>query len=582
MRTTSQYVPLPVTPRATPSSISLVFTWLSGVHAVALREDRPLVVGRGAPSDVVLDEASLSRSHARFWLERGEVRFADLGSTNGTQLDGKAAASGALQVAGCVRLGSVDVRVAGYSSGSSEPALTSGFLARLEQELVRARFFGRGFALVALETTDERAAELPRHVRPVDVVEPYTTTLSLLLMPEVGAPQVQALVQNLRGSSLGVGRAGAVLHPSSASSAEVLLTECIGAARSATATGVQFAAPAASEPADQPIVVAANMRRVHGLVAAAARTTIPVLISGETGSGKESLACAVHEQSARRGKPFKAVNCAALPTSLIASALFGHERGAFTGADRQQAGLFEQSHTGTLFLDEIGELPLEAQAALLRVLETGRLVRVGGTKEVAVDVRVVAATHRDLAAMIAAGQFREDLLYRLDAFTVRVPPLRERPDEILPLARHFLAQSRARWSSRASELSDAVGQALVGYAWPGNVRQLRNVVERATTVCTSATIELDDLPDTLFDKGDWPITTASEVATSAQAGESMSLPDRLQHIEQQIIREALQKSRGNQAEAARALGVPRRTLTHKVHAYGLLADRAELVRGDKL
>jgi DNA-binding NtrC family response regulator len=290
----------------------------------------------------------------------------------------------------------------------------------------------------------------------------------------------------------------------------------------------------------------------------------------------------VHTESARRKGPFQAVNCAALASTLISATLFGHERGAFTGADRQSPGLFERASGGTLFLDEVGELSPEAQAALLRALETKRIVRVGGSKEIEVDVRLVAATHRDLPGMVNAGSFREDLLYRLDAFTVRVPPLRERNEEILPLAAHFLAHSRARWNSRATGLSESVQHKLLSYAWPGNARQLRNVIERAAVVCGSGDIQLDDLPDSLFDKteltpppplvaqaSDGALRPSERLHTAAGPDLPRTLPERLRDYEERILRETLVSTQGNQSEAARLLGLPRRTLAHKVHGYGL-------------
>jgi two-component system response regulator AtoC len=304
---------------------------------------------------------------------------------------------------------------------------------------------------------------------------------------------------------------------------------------------------------------------VYALLDRAARTTIPVLVLGETGSGKESIAQAVHTRSARAARPFKAINCAALPATLLSSTLFGHERGAFTGADRQTLGLLEQTHTGTLFLDEVGELSLEAQAALLRVLETGTLSRVGGQLDIAIDVRIVAATHRDLEQLVTQGTFRQDLLYRLDAFALRVPPLRERVEDISALAIHFLAHARGRWGTSARGFSDAALMALEHHSWPGNVRQLRNVVERAAAVTRSEKIELDDLPDEL-------LATRSERRADAVANQRNdgSFPIRVRRFEESLLRDALGRAHGNQTEAARLLGLPRRTLTNKVHAYGLL------------
>jgi two-component system response regulator AtoC len=304
------------------------------------------------------------------------------------------------------------------------------------------------------------------------------------------------------------------------------------------------------------------MITLYELASRAARTTLPVLILGETGSGKELVARAVHTGSERAGLPFKPLNCATIPSQLTESVLFGHERGAFTGAERQVAGIFEQAKGGTVLLDEIGELPPQAQAALLRVLEQQRLVRVGGTVEVGVDVRVIAATHRDLSAMAATGAFREDLLYRLDAFRLTVPPLRERREEILPLAELFLKRASTDWGAEARRFSHEASVALGTYGWPGNVRQLKNVVERAVSVSTGETIEQSNLPEHVL------LVSHTAEGPPSRPG-FISLPDRVRMLEIGLIRDALAVARGNQAEAARLLGVPRRTLANKVQSYSL-------------
>lgn len=316
-------------------------------------------------------------------------------------------------------------------------------------------------------------------------------------------------------------------------------------------------ASTAAESIDDALVISPCMRRVYELVARVACTPLPVLVLGETGVGKELIARAVHAQSDRCRASFRALNCATIPVHLIESVLFGHERGAFTGAERQAAGVFEQAHGGSIFLDEVGELSLHAQAALLRVLELRRVVRVGGTREIEVDVRVIAATHRDLCAMVSAGTFREDLMFRLDALSVSVPPLRERREEILPLAELFLARARAAWNATARSFSASASELLAAWPWPGNVRQLKNVVERAAVVCAEEVIDIVDLPDRL---------------RRERLAEPASLPERVRELEVALIREALVKTRGNQAQAARLLGVPRRTLAHKAHAYDLLRD----------
>jgi DNA-binding NtrC family response regulator len=265
---------------------------------------------------------------------------------------------------------------------------------------------------------------------------------------------------------------GIASFPAHASSAEALVELALAAARSAKSGASACVADVGPMRPNlaAPVVASDNMRRLYDLVARVARTTLPVLVLGETGSGKELVAHAVHQHSPRSKGPFKALNCATIPANLLESVFFGHERGAFTGADRQAPGIFEQAQGGTVFLDEVGELSAQAQAALLRVLETRRLVRVGGNREIEVDVRVVAATHRDLSAMVRAGTFREDLMFRLDALTLRVPPLRERKEEIAPLAELFLARASEQWGTGTKRLSEDARESLEAYAWPGNVR----------------------------------------------------------------------------------------------------------------
>ncbi|MEZ4453116.1 MAG: sigma-54 dependent transcriptional regulator [Nannocystaceae bacterium] len=237
--------------------------------------------------------------------------------------------------------------------------------------------------------------------------------------------------------------------------------------------------PVGTNTPDTVIGLGSGLRYVNELVTSVAPTDVPVLVVGETGSGKELVARMIHHLSDRQSQPMVRVNCGAIPPGLIDSELFGHERGAFTGAAAQRRGWFEQADGGTLFLDEVGELPLDAQVRLLRVIQEGELQRVGGDRAVRVDVRVIAATHRDLRAMVAEGTFREDLWYRLAIFPVHIPPLRRRREDIAALAAHFAAAAGVRIFSRSLALTDADVALLLDYAWPGNVRELAAVIERA-------------------------------------------------------------------------------------------------------
>lgn len=316
------------------------------------------------------------------------------------------------------------------------------------------------------------------------------------------------------------------------------------------------------------------------LVERVAGSSIPILIYGETGSGKEVVAREIHNRSSRSDAALCTVNCGALLPQLVESSLFGHERGAFTGADRQKNGLFEEADGGTLFLDEIGELPLVAQASLLRVLETKKIVRVGGTKEIPVDVRIVAATHRGLESMCQQGTFRQDLLFRLNVMTLHMPPLREHPEDIDGLVQLFLERAAASNGREVMSVSRSARDILAEYSWPGNVRELRNEIERAVVVCEGRSITPDDLSDRIRDSvpaTDPPDPTAGDpenIQPSEPRAERATLPveglslrDAVQEYERNLIIQALDQCNGNQTSAAKHLKLPRRTLVHKIRQH---------------
>lgn len=305
---------------------------------------------------------------------------------------------------------------------------------------------------------------------------------------------------------------------------------------------------------EQLIGGSAEMRRVYELIDAVADSDALVLVTGPTGAGKELVSRAVHTRGSRSQGPFVAINCAALPEALLESELFGHEKGAFTGAVRQHKGRFEQAHGGTLFLDEIGEIPLATQVRLLRVLETGQVQRVGGRQPIQVDTRVVAATNRDLAAEVSAGRFRADLYYRLDVFHIPVPPLARRRDDIPALVAHFIEQHATRHGRPASAVSPEVLARLQAYRWPGNVRELGHVLERAVLLTQGPTITHVDLD----------AAPAEQPIPEVPALEGRSLPDTLAAVEAQLIRDALAAEDGVQARAARRLGVSRSNLHYRI------------------
>ncbi len=297
----------------------------------------------------------------------------------------------------------------------------------------------------------------------------------------------------------------------------------------------------------------AVMERVRSLIAKVAPTPSTVLILGETGTGKELVARAVHEQSPRANEPFVAINCGALPETLIESELFGHKKGAFTGADDHRIGLFEVANGGTIFLDEIGELPKAMQAKLLRVLESREIRRVGENRAVNVDVRVVCATHRDLPEMVAEGEFREDLMYRINTFEILLPPLRDRSEDIPELAEHLLVRFRGKSPTGTRQLADDAVLALKSHVWPGNVRELANVIEHATILCDGGPITAAHLP-THFDRRQLTGAAASHPG-----------PISLRDLEMQAIFQALERHGGNKPKAAEELGISLKTLYNKLN-----------------
>ncbi len=314
---------------------------------------------------------------------------------------------------------------------------------------------------------------------------------------------------------------------------------------------------------DQIVAASEAMREVLDRARRAARSPSTVLLTGESGTGKELIARALHYHSDRVGGPFVAVNCKSLAPGVLESELFGHERGAFTGADRARRGLFEQAHGGTLFLDEIGEIGLDFQATLLRVLQERSVRRVGGERNLAVDVRIVAATNRDLRAEVAAGRFREDLYFRIAVIPIHIPPLRERPDDVIPLARHFLGKWNAELGREMSGWEDAVERYLLSHDWPGNARELENALERGMVLARGDRIELDDLrlgPEE---------TDAAPGASTAQG-----LREFLDAAAAERIRAALEATGGRRAEAAASLGVDRTTLYRLMRKYEIGGSEA--------
>jgi two-component system nitrogen regulation response regulator NtrX len=308
------------------------------------------------------------------------------------------------------------------------------------------------------------------------------------------------------------------------------------------------------------------IRHLKEQIAIAAPTSGWVLITGENGTGKELVARATHNLSRRREKPFVEVNCAAIPEELIESELFGHEKGAFTGATAMRKGKFDQAHEGTLFLDEIGDMSLKTQAKILRILQERRFERVGGSRTIEVDVRVIAATNKDLEEEIGQGNFRQDLYYRLNVLPFHVPPLRDRREDIPLLARHFLDYFCNKEGRRPKNLEPAALEALANYTWPGNIRELKNLIERLVIMIREETITAADLPETVSPK---TATARAAARAVAAAGDAATFKEAREGFEKEYILQKLEEFDGNISRTAEAIDIERSNLHRKIKTFGI-------------
>jgi two-component system response regulator AtoC len=416
---------------------------------------------------------------------------------------------------------------------------------------------------------------------PIDGLAIDGDTRAIAIVPEVDDEELATRAAEVQAAHAGLRSASAVA-PDDGVDAGVLLAAARDAA-SAAVPGAHLSVARAVrtlEAGGHRIVLAEPaMLRVYALLERISPSSLPVLAQGETGVGKELVAVTVHHLSPRRARPLVSVNCAALPETLAESMLFGHERGAFSGAVTAQPGYFEAAAGGTLFLDEIGELPLTVQAKLLRALDGHPITRVGGTQARSFDVRVVAATNRDLRAQVAAGQFREDLFFRLCGVVVRIPPLRERPRELPVLARELLVASCVREQRPVPELSGATLALLANHPWPGNVRELRHVMDFVATTVDGDEVQPWHLPPSLAGL-DEPAASAPAPERRTAPASSMTaelsaprqfrpIADELRELERRRMRQALAAAGGNQTRAAELLRMPRRTFVAKMREYGL-------------
>ncbi|MGE5185211.1 MAG: sigma 54-interacting transcriptional regulator [Acidobacteriota bacterium] len=547
------------------------------VTTAQLPQDGEVTIGRASTCDLVVAHGSVSRHHATLHLSPLEI--VDVGSRNGTRVRGRRLSRGvptSLAIGEAIRLGEAAILIHASSSDSLPDALPDHGRSPhpIDAECARSARSCSPFAVVQLALERDRPADvhevLRATLRTSDVVRAEGGTALQVLLVDTGGDQVDLAVTRIanRLRERGIrARLGVARYPHDGVEADQL---------------VAFAHEQLERPPGEPPTAMDGVREVIRQVATG---ELSVLISGETGVGKELCAEMIHRLSPRAARPFVKLNCSALVESLIESELFGHEKGAFTGATSSHEGLLEAGNGGTVFLDEIGELPLGMQAKLLRVLEQRVVRRVGAATERKVDVRFICATNRDLGEEVNGGRFRRDLYYRINGVTLAVPPLRERASEIVPLARAFA--NRARGGAPVT-LGREVIAALEHHSWPGNIRELRNTIERAALLSSGGAIRPSHL--VLEPARDSAVTIPVErmssstippkERTSSERISSPTLPpgDRslasaVAELERQRILDALEQCGGNQTRAARLLGISRNTLLARLDEYGLPRPR---------
>lgn len=540
---------------------------------VHLEEGKTTVLGRSSDVDVVLDTSTVSRRHAAITWSEGRLTVADCGSTNGSfindqQLIGEATLLGGEEI----RLGDALV-VVGLTSPrplGRKFLPRAAFQQRLSQELIRASRLSRPLVLLHV-TCLGGEEEVKTHLDALTSTLPGNVTAGTVRESEFNVVLPDATAESTRQTLAGLAtsdrwnptrvRIGVAEFPHHGQDLAALTAH---AELEARGTDRPPAIPA--EARKGPVAVDPVTVRLFALADRVAGAESTTLLVGETGVGKDVVAREIHSRSPRRDGPFVAVNCGAIPSTLFARELFGHEAGAFTGASDQQIGLFEASSGGTLFLDEVAEIPLAEQARLLRAIEHRAFTRIGGVQEISVDVRFVSATNRDLEDLVTQGLFREDLLFRLNVITIFVPALRDRPADINPLAQRFFKEvitSSGRGESSLVLSEEALG-VLSRYSWPGNVRELRNAVERAVLLSSGPILTAEEILEILYGSS----LTKTELSCETD------LKVLVEEVERNVVRRALDSCGQNQSLAAQRLGISRRTLIYKMQRYGIAGRRS--------
>jgi DNA-binding NtrC family response regulator/pSer/pThr/pTyr-binding forkhead associated (FHA) protein len=558
-----------------------------------------VVIGRAETAHLQLRDSSVSRAHAKIVVSGGAAQIADLGSQNGTRVNGERLA-GARALANGDVITVCSITLVYNTSARPTPRRQllelAQFRQRAEEELERSLRYDRPLTVAALAlgaATDRvhLSTSLGSCLRLMDVAGLGGADQVLVLMPEVGGEEAAAAAKLVLGALVGIApaaRAGYATCPADGCDVDTLLASARAALLDAQPGRVATSTRSyrTIQVANQPIVVAdPAMTRLFTLIERLAASDLPVLVCGETGTGKEICATALHHWSARREKPLVTLNCAALQETLVESELFGYERGAFTGAAGAKPGLLERGSGGTVFLDEVGELSATAQAKLLRVLETKRMQRLGDVREREIDIRVVAATNRNLETEVRDGRFRQDLFFRLSGGMLWIPPLRDRRRELSILAQTFLHDACARAGREPLAMSDATMRVLAAYRWPGNVRELRNLMEFAaatvaepmlepshitprlsTARAPTPTVETDGWPLEPLDAGD---TGVFAIPDGAPQPRRRPIDEEIRELERTRMAAALAETNGNQTKAAELIGMALRTFQTKVKQYGL-------------
>ncbi len=587
---------------------------------VPLAAEGEVVMGRGEGVDVRIIDGSVSRKHARLTMTAGQGMVTDLASQNGTKVNGERITGARPLVSGdVVTLGSINlsyhssVRHVAHREVLNLPA----FQQRAEEEIERALRFGRPLALVALNLglggRADRAViarTLSTKLRVIDVVAWAGADQLLVLLPELDAGTAVAIGEDLVVALVALApecRVGVAAAPGDGCDVDTL----IGSARAAVLVAEPRRIAAASTARTTRTIGALTlvmadpvMARLYALIERLAVVDLAVLVCGETGTGKELAANALHAWSPRKDKPLVSLNCAAIAETLVEGELFGHEKGAFSGATSGRAGLLETADGGAVFLDEIGELSLNVQAKLLRVLEAKKVTRLGDVRERDVDIRIIAATNRSLDEEVGKGRFRRDLFFRLSGATLWIPPLRDRKRELPLLAQMFLDDACRSLDRGAAELSSGAIQTLASYPWPGNVRELKNVMEYLAATIFEDVLHSEHVAERLRAAGalggfqfaarhthdDLSAEAAQALAAEAQREHTRQiravappddaltppptrvfrpLEDELRELERTRIEEALAAANGNQTRAAELIAMPLRTFMNKVKLYNL-------------